>query len=208
MQSSLLIDCKNSLGEGCFWDPRDACLWWTDIEASCIWRKDAQGATTSFTLPGRAGFILPHTEPGFVIGFPNQIALVDSEFKVFRRICDVETDVPQTRVNDATVDPYGGIVFGTFDETQDMGARQPVGAVYRLAPGGTLTKLFGGVVVCNGLAFSPAGDILYFADTHDGAIRRFAVGKDFSSLLEIAPLAQAGAAPGKPDGGITDRDGN
>jgi L-arabinonolactonase len=169
---------------------------------------DAQGATTNFTLPGRAGFILPRTKPGFVIGFPNQIASVDAEFQVFRRICDVETDVPRTRVNDATVDPYGGIVFGTFDETEDMEARQPVGSVYRLAPDGTVTKLFGSVVVSNGLAFSPAGDVLYFADTHNGVIQRFAVGQDFSSLVEIDPLALAGAAPGKPDGGITDRDGN
>ena len=208
MQASLIFDSKNLLGEGCFWDPRDGTLWWTDIEASRVWRMDAHEATKSFVLPGRAGFMLPRKKPGFVIGFPNQIVLVDPEFQVFKRICDVEPDVLQTRFNDAAVDPFGGIVFGTFDETQDMAARRPIGAVYRLAPDGAFTKLFGGAVVSNGLAFSPAGDILYFADTHFGVIRRFAVGKGFASCDEIEPLVGPDAAPGRPDGGITDRDGN
>ena len=28
----LVLDCKNEIGESCFWDPRDNQLWWTDIE--------------------------------------------------------------------------------------------------------------------------------------------------------------------------------
>lgn len=208
MNASLHVDCKNTLGEGCFWDPRDNCLWWTDIEEKRIWRLDRQGATKSYSLPDRAGFILPCENSGFLIGFANKIVLADQKLQNFEHLCDVEADVPQTRVNDATVDPYGGIIFGTFDETQDMSARQPIGAIYRLTPDGQLKKLFGGVVVSNGLAFSPDGETLYFADTHFGSIRRFAVGKDFSSFEEIDPLAELDAAPGRPDGGITDRNGN
>lgn len=83
--ADLLIDCRNRLGEGCFVDPRDGCLWWTDIEGSGAYRRDAAGNVTRFVLPGRAGFILPRREPGFVIGFPNQIVLADQDLRVFTR---------------------------------------------------------------------------------------------------------------------------
>ncbi len=208
MDARLFFDCRNALGECCFWDPRDNCLWWTDIERSCVWRMDADRNPERFNLPGRAGFILPRQEPGFVIGFPNQVALADQELKVFSKLHDVEPDLPQTRINDAAVDPFGGIVFGTFDETPDMKQRRPVGNVYRLGPGGELEKLFGGIIISNGLEFSPDGQTMYFADTPDGRIRRFRVGVDFSECAEIAPLADRDAAPGLPDGGTVDAEGN
>lgn len=206
--AALLVDCRNRLGEGCFIDPRDGCLWWTDIEGSSAYRWDSAGTVTRYVLPGRAGFILPRRAPGFVIGFPKQLMLADQDLRVFTRLHDVEPEVPETRINDAAVDPFGGIVFGTFDETHVMADRRPIASLYRLAPAGDLRRLFGGIVISNGLAFSPDGGTMYFADTPDGRIRRFAVGADFATLEEIAPLAGPDAAPGAPDGGVTDAAGN
>lgn len=208
MKARCLVDCKNTLGESCFWDPRDGCLWWTDIEERCAYRRNEDGTTTRFDLPDRAGFILPREKPGFVIGFPGHVALADRDLQIFTRLHDVETDLPQTRINDAAVDPFGGIVFGTFDETPDMAARRPIASVYRLAPDGALSLLFGGVIVSNGLAFSPGGDCMYFADTADGTIRRFRIGERFSSFDEIEPLAGPDVAPGMPDGATVDSEGN
>ena len=204
---NLVIDCKNALGEGCFQDPRDGALWWTDIDGSRIWRMAADRSTSSFVLPGRAGFILPRKNEGFVIGFPDQLCLANGDLSRFTRLHDVEADLPQTRINDACVDPYGGVVFGTFDETPDMEQRRPVGAVYRLGPDGTLTRLFGEVIIANGLAFSPDGTVMYFADTPVDMIRRFRVGLDFSSFDEMEPLSGNDQAPGLPDGGTVDAEG-
>ncbi len=206
--ADLVLDCKNALGESCFLDPRDDCLWWTDIEGSRIWRMLPDGSTRSYVLPGRAGFIMPRVADGFVVGFPNQICLTDGDLQTFTRVHDVEPELAQTRINDACVDPYGGIVFGTFDETRNMDMRGPVASVYRLGPDGSLKRLFGDVVVSNGLAFSPDGSVMYFADTAEGTIRRFSVGPDFSSFEETAPLAGNDAAPGMPDGAKVDAEGN
>ena len=208
MKIYLVVDCRNRLGECCFWDPRDHCLWWTDIEGSSAWRMDADKNTTRFMLPGRAGFILPRSEAGFVIGFPKQVVLANQELTAFTKLHDVEADLPQTRINDAEVDPFGGIVFGTFDETSDMEKRRPVANVYRLSPDGSLKVLFGNVTISNGLAFSPEGDIMYFADTPDGRIRRFRIEENFSRIEEIDALTTREAAPGLPDGGTVDAEGN
>ncbi len=197
------VDCRNTLGEGCVWDPRDESLYWTDIQESRIFRLGPDGATTTFSLPERAGFILPRGRPGFVIGFASRIAIADPSFSTFSTLAVIEPEWPQTRVNDAAVDPAGGVVFGTFDERD----RQPVASLYRIAPNGRVTHLIGGVTISNGLAFSPDGGTLYFADTPVGLIRRFRVGHGGDNLNEIDPLAGPDVAPGKPDGAIVDAEG-
>lgn len=197
------VDCRNTLGEGCVWDPRDGSLYWTDIEEKKIFRLGPTADVTEFSLPERAGFILPRQDNGFVVGFATGIARSDQQFSKFERLVEIEPDLPQTRVNDAAADPFGGVVFGTFDERD----RQPVAAVYRLAPDGNLRRLLTGVTVSNGLAFSPDGRILYFADTPVGTIRRFAVGTEFESFDEMPPLAGPDIAPGAPDGAVVDAEG-
>ncbi|RQR54608.1 SMP-30/gluconolactonase/LRE family protein [Burkholderia sp. Bp9140] len=203
MNATCLVDARNTLGEGCVWDPRDDSLYWTDIEESRIYRLSSAQEVTSYALPERAGFIVPRKDAGFIVGLASRIARVDAGFSRFDTVTEVEPALAQTRVNDAAVDPFGGIVFGTFDERD----RQPVASLYRLSPEGELRQLLRDVTISNGIAFSPDGQIMYFADTPVGVIRRFKVGAAFASLDEIEPLAAAQVAPGSPDGAIVDRDG-
>jgi L-arabinonolactonase len=203
MIATCIAECRNVLGEGCVWDPRDERLYWTDIETSRIFRLGQDGSIDIFPLPERAGFLLPRRGAGFVVGFASRVALADADFKTFTSVAVIEPELPQTRVNDAAVDPFGGIVFGTFDERD----RQPVASLYRLGPDASLRHLAGNITISNGIAFSPDGATMYFADTPVGTIRRFHIGKDFSSCEEIAPLAGADIAPGKPDGAVVDEEG-
>ena len=116
---SIALDCKNLIGESCFWDSKENCLIWTDIEGKTIWKLDESNQSFKFNLPDRAGFILPRKKDGFIIGFPKFIAISNQNFSSFEKICDVEVSVKKTRINDAKVDPYGGIVFGTYNEDPD-----------------------------------------------------------------------------------------
>ena len=197
------VDCRNALGESCFVDPRDSAVYWTDIEGRLIWRLAPDGSSCSFALPDRAGFILPRREPGFIVGFANRVARASPDLSEFETICEVEADLPQTRVNDATVGPDGGVVFGTFDEHD----RQPVAALYHLSPQGDLKRLLDHVTISNGLAVSPNRQVLYFADTAEGTVRRFAVDETMSRFDELSPLCGRDIAPGKPDGATVDADG-
>jgi sugar lactone lactonase YvrE len=204
MMAECIVDCRNTLGEGCVWDPRDESLYWTDIESKNILRLSPDHSVTIFPLPERAGFILPRRDPGFIIGFASRIAVADSALQNFNTVCVVEPELPQTRVNDAAVDPFGGLVFGTFDERD----RRPAAAVYRLAPSGEFARLLHDVTIANGIAFSPDGATMYFADTLIGSIRRFRVGAGFLSFDEFEPLIASDVLPGSPDGAIVDQEGH
>ncbi|UVK48136.1 SMP-30/gluconolactonase/LRE family protein (plasmid) [Mesorhizobium sp. AR07] len=198
------FDCHNLLGEGCTWSAADQSLWWTDIEAKSVFRWDDNSrAATVRQLPNRAAFVFPRARGGFVLGFPKSVVVTDSNFTNFVQVAEIEPHLPQTRVNDAKIDPYGGIVLGTYNEQ----SREPVGSVYRIAPNGDIVTLFSGVSAANGLEFSPDGQIMYFTDTADGTIRCFAVAPQFAGLAEIRPLAGPNIAPGSPDGATVDIEG-
>ncbi|TIT85547.1 MAG: SMP-30/gluconolactonase/LRE family protein, partial [Mesorhizobium sp.] len=138
----------------------------------------------------------PRTRGGFLLGFPKSMVVTDHTFTDFTQVAEIEPHLPQTRINDAAIDPYGGIVLGTYNEQ----SREPVGGVYRIAPNGEVITLLSDVAAANGLAFSPDGRILYFTDTGEGTIRRFKLAPEFASLAEIEPLAGPNIAPGSPDG--------
>lgn len=202
-EARCIVEAKNTLGEGCVWDPRDASVYWTDIAESRIHRLSPDGSVATFPLPERAGFVLPCRKPGFVVGLASRIVRTDAAFTSFETIAVMEPELPQTRVNDAAVDPLGGIVFGTFDERD----RKPVASLYRLSSEGEVTKILGDFTISNGIAFSPDGTILYFADTPEGTIRRFHSEDGWNSLIELSPLAGPEIAPGKPDGAVVDSEG-
>lgn len=198
------FDCNNLLGEGCNWSVLDDRLWWTDIEAKCVFCWDDHGkAAALHQLPDRAAFVLPRIRGGFVLGFPKSIVVTDPAFTDFTQVAEIEPHLPQTRINDAAIDPYGGIVLGTYNEQ----SREPVGGVYRIAPNGEVITLLSDVAAANGLAFSPDGGIMYFTDTGEGTIRRFNLAPEFASLTEIKPLSGPNIAPGSPDGATVDNQG-
>ena len=49
-----VLDAGNVLGEGVLWCPRAQALYWTDIQASTLWRhRPADGATDTWPMPER-----------------------------------------------------------------------------------------------------------------------------------------------------------
>jgi len=204
---STVLKCKNLLGESCFWDPRYDCLVWTDIQGKKAWKLDDCNQSLEFNLPDRAGFILPRKKDGFIIGFPNFIAISDKSFSSFEKICDVESTINETRINDAKVDPYGGIVFGTYNEDPDKINRKPIANLYRLAPDLSLTHLLSNITVSNGIAFSQNENIMYFADTPTGRIQKFKYSQDFNKFNELDSNIIFKDV-GEPDGATVDINNN
>ena len=207
LKVTTILKCKNLLGESCFWDPRYNCLVWTDIQGKKAWMLDEYNQSFEFNLPDRAGFILPRKKEGFIIGFPKFIAISDKNFSSFKKVCEIEITINETRINDAKVDPYGGIVFGTYNEDPDKINRKPIASLYRIAPNLSITKLLSNITVSNGIAFSHKENIMYFADTPTGLIRKFKYSQDFKKFQELESNMIFDDV-GEPDGGTVDINNN
>jgi L-arabinonolactonase len=207
----LVVDGRHVLGEGIVWDDRTHRLFWTDIERSELWSLlPGDGTTRHWPLPERlCCMALTASESRLLLGLASGLAFFDLETGALERICDVEADIPSTRLNDGRVDRQGRFVFGMFNQAEDP--KHPVGGFYRLNADLTLERLpLGGVAIANSICFSPDGGTMYYADSATGEIRccDYGAAGDPAAIANVRVFAHADAAPGGPDGSTIDAEGH
>ncbi|HEV7814214.1 MAG TPA: SMP-30/gluconolactonase/LRE family protein [Janthinobacterium sp.] len=203
----LLHDGQNSLGEGVLWCERSQQVYWTDIHAARLHAcHPGSGAHGEWTMPERlCCFALTADENVLLLGLESGLAFFNLQTRVLLPICDVEADLPTTRINDGRCDRQGRFVFGTLDEAP---RRQAIGSFYRLNHDLTLERLpLPKVAISNSICFSPDGGAMYFCDSVVKTIYRwdaYASG-DASAISVFTDLAGGQASP---DGSTVDADGH
>lgn len=204
--AALLVDSRNTLGEGATWCDATHALYWTDIEGACLWRCRADGSDLAqWAMPERlACFALTNEPDVLLVGLATHLAFFDLRSGAFTRIVDVEPGLP-TRLNDGRCDPFGAFVFGMKDE----GGEPPraVGGFYRLNPDLTLERLaLPAAAIANSIAFSPDGTRMTFCDSmaREILVCDYRAGGDVANVRSFARLTDA---DGDPDGSTMDRDG-
>lgn len=204
--AALLVDSRNTLGEGATWCDATHALYWTDIEGVRLWRCRADGSDLAqWPMPERlACFALTHDPDVLLVGLATHLAFFDLRSGEFTRIVDVEPGLP-TRLNDGRCDPFGAFVFGMKDEGGDP--PRAVGGFYRLNPDLTLERLaLPAAAIANSIAFSPDGAKMTFCDSmvREIFVCDYRAGGD---VANVRPFARLTDADGDPDGSTMDRDG-
>ncbi|KUZ71469.1 gluconolaconase [Burkholderia ubonensis] len=206
-RATLLVDSRNTLGEGATWCDATGTLYWVDIEGARLWRCCADGTgATHWPMPERlACFALTDAPDVLLVGLATHLAFFDLRTETFTRIVDVEPELP-TRLNDGRCDPHGAFVFGMKDEGGGAAPRA-IGGFYRLNADLTLERLaLPPAAIANSIAFSPDGAKMYFCDS---LVREIFV-CDYRAgggVANVRPFARLTDADGEPDGSTTDRDG-
>jgi sugar lactone lactonase YvrE len=107
-----------------------------------------------------------------------------------------------TRMNDGVTDPAGRFWAGSMAWDATPGA----GSLYRVGPDRTVHCVLTGLTVPNGPAFSPAGDVMYLADSARGTVFRYGVDPATGDLDRAEPFLTLDA--GSPDGMTVDAEGH
>ena len=192
-----------TLGEGPVWVERDRALWFVDIKKKHVHRFDpATGEQRSFDAPEYVGFALPASGGGFVAGLQSGLAHFNESTGAFRRLAEVEPDLPDNRLNDGSVDPSGRLWFGTMDNNEEA----ETGAIYRLGDDGQVVQSGGECCITNGPAVSPDGRTLYHIDTLRGLVFACRIADD-GSLTERRLFCEIPNGEGYPDGPTVDAEG-
>ena len=198
-----VCEAAAELGEGPVWDPRDKALWFVDIKTDKVHRYDpAKREHRTWGSPEHVCFLFPGSSGGFVAGLTSGLFKFDPASGAFERIATVEQDKPHNRLNDGAVDPHGRLWFGTIDDEE----KEKSGAFYRFAGGKVTATGIGDMVVTNGPAVSPDGQILYLVDTFDRRIDQAEI-RDDGSLGERRPFVTIEQGAGFPDGPTVDAEG-
>ena len=205
------IDCvvatRSEIGESPFWDVLDGILWWVDILPGLIHRYDpetGENQTVEFGEP--VGSVAPRSSGGLVVAAKSGFHFLDPDTGKRNAITDPEADIPENRFNDGITDPKGRFWAGTMRDGNPQGR---VGRFYRLDREGRCRSFFDPVFTSNGLAFSPDGRKLYFADSGRSVRTVFSAEYDPDTGVPGAPRVffDTRSVQGRPDGGTVDADG-
>lgn len=210
MNAELIVDARNATGESPVWQTQENALYWVDIPAGRLHRWQPDGKTDCWQADemlaciarSPAGHWLGAQESGMFKLVPQADGRLGAE-----KLAGVEHARPQMRFNDGRCDRQGRFWASTMQT--DMGA-DAVGALYRYDPDTRqLTAQVEGLVVPNGLAFSPDGRTLYLSDSHPTRQQIWTFDYDIDSGMPYnrRHFVDMNAHPGRPDGAAVDSEG-
>lgn len=201
----LVLDAGADLGEAPSWDARSDRLLWVDITAGIVHRFDPRsGRDETFEVGQPVGAAVPTIDGGWALAVSDGFATLDPATGVIERIADVETEIPETMMNDGKCDPAGRLWAGT----KDVEGRRPIGSLYRLDEDHTLARVVTGVTVSNGLGWSPDQATMYFIDSPTHTIEAFDFDAASSDVWNRRRLVEFPETWGLPDGMTVDEEGS
>lgn len=203
-QVECVVRAGDRLGETPLWQEETGELWWIDIEQPALQAfSPATGAHRRIALPGTyLGSQALTQTAARLVAVDLELRLFDIGERSFTPFLTVEEGI-DNRLNDGRVDRRGRLWIGTMDN----GLRQPNGRLYRVDPDRTVTCAAEGIIVSNGIAFSPDGRTLYFTDTRKHQSWAFDLDPADGAILGRRPFADYGATGDRPDGACVDVDG-
>lgn len=193
-----VVEAGDRLGEGPFWAPAEAALYWFDIKGRALHRLTcATGVHERFTLPTRASAAAVRVDGSLLIATERGLA-------TWSERAGLALTVPMSfgpgfRTNDGGVGADGAFWWSVMD---DEGGRRP-GAVYRTDGAGRTTRMLDGLHIPNTFAFDGARGRAYITDSLRQQIYAFELGR-WPQRAIFADLSREGAFP---DGGALDADG-
>lgn len=203
MTAACVANTQDVLGEVPRWHEREQALYWIDALKPAIHRLDpATGQVESWTPPEKLGSFAPSRNGGLIIAGRNGFALYDPRSGAFARIADPEHKAAENILNDGRCDGRGRFWAGSMTKTMQRAS----GRLYRVE-NGRVAACDDGIWVSNGVAFSPDGKTMYFADSHVHTIFAYDYDLAAGTIGQRRVFAQTSGRPGVPDGASVDAEG-
>ncbi len=203
---SRLVEPSYRLAECPTWDETTGRLLWTDIQGKTIHSMDWNTRTiTSYDFDKEVGSFGLTDDGRLVVAVWDKVVLFNPQNGSKSVLAEIESDLPQTRLNDGKVGPDGAFWVGTMDTSSP---REAIGGLYRVDASGDVAQIRDGLKVSNGLAWSPDGTIMYHADSSPGWIEAYVFEPGAGNLGAKMLFAQQTDEAGRPDGATVDASGN
>ena len=200
-----LVPRTNRLGEGPVWDAASGRLYWVDIKGPRLeWFHPASGTDGGLGLDLQVTSVAPRAcGQGLLAAAKPGVGVLDPETGAFDQRVAHEPDRPQNRPNDGNVDLAGRYWFGTMDD----GEAQRSGALYRIDPDWTCTRVIDGMGIPNTLVCSPDGLTLYVADSARGVLETASIDPATGALGPTRRFINTRGQGCAPDGSAVDAEG-
>ena len=198
-----LGDTRAILGEGPCWDPVRGVVWWVDIKGRQLHATALDGSDRAIDVARPLGCVVLRASGGLVGATPDGFVAIDPEDGGLTVLAEVESDDPETRMNDGKVDPAGRLWAGTMFDNEGPGG----GAFYRLDPDLRVSRMLKPVSISNGLDWTDDRREMLYIDTTTLRVDRFEYDLATGGLGARRPWVTIPDGAGFPDGMTLDAEG-
>lgn len=199
------LAAQNKLGEGAVWSPEEQTLYWVDIASDRFSRIDLGTRNYEvFETGDSIGVLALRASGGLIMATRHGLAGWDFSTRQLTYLVDPEAGQRHKRFNDGAIDCQGRFWAGTMIAT---GPVTPDGVLYRFDPDGSVHIMETGLLVSNGIGWSPDNTLMYFTDSDTHTIFVYDFDAESGSISNRRPLIVSTNEPGVPDGLIVDDEG-
>lgn len=200
-----VLGCQNQCGESPIWDPKAGRLAWIDTEKPTFTTMDPTGGDvktvkTDWLVQAigrrKAGGWVAVVREGFALWDPAsaQSTLLGNPIEGKKHLT----------MNDGAVGPDGRFYAGSLN-VQELGS--DTGCLWRLDAERKYSCVMDGIVLPNGIAFSPDGGTIYITEMWARKISAFDFDRKNGTLSRRRVLITLPEEEGYPDGLVVDEQG-
>lgn len=203
-----VLDARAALGECPVWSPEEQALYWIDTLGRSLNRFDpVSGANHSWEMPADIGCCALREKGGLMVGLRGGFHLFDPGTGDLTPFHMIDSARPEIRLNDGRCDRAGRFWAGTVRTPPEPG--NACAALYRLDSNGSCERMVDGLMISNGLAFSPDDRTLYLSDSHPSVqtIWAFDFDLEVGAITNRRVFATTHDLSGRPDGAAVDSEG-
>jgi sugar lactone lactonase YvrE len=210
MTVELVFSDDRSVFESPTWDAARKRLLFADLRTGTIFAyREGSGEIESWETGAIIGSFGICVSGRLIIAQDLSINLFDLDTGERTVLVEHVDDPPGNRFNDGKVGPDGCLWVGTRDGRRDQGkVPDGNGSLYRICPDGTVERKYTGYATSNGLAFTPDGHTMYYADSHNGRVDAWDVNPEKGEISGQRPFARPNTKQGRPDGATCDYRGH
>ncbi len=203
----LVLDAGALLGECPVWDIAAGVLYWVDIDGRAVHAFDPAADTDRvWPLAVRPSTIAKTRDPRrLLVAAENELAWLNLDTGELASWVTLEEAQDGVRLNDGRCDPAGRLwIGGMYVPTSAM---RFDALLHRVEPDGTFATVRDEVGCANGLAFSPDGTVMYWADTLHNIVWAYDYNVDTGEQHNERVFLDFDPLPGRPDGACVDETG-
>jgi sugar lactone lactonase YvrE len=199
------IETHLKLGESLYWAAEEKALYFVDITAPALFRLDTVTRDLKrWAMPSDIGSFGMGRDGRLAVALRDGVYWFDPKTEHLDLLVRPEPDRPMNRLNDGKVGPDGCFWVGSMDDRPE---KEKTGALYRIDIGGQCTRMLDGLIISNGLAWTPDGRTMYHADSRGPFAQAFDFDPHTGALSRQRILRVLPEAEGRPDGAACDAEG-
>jgi sugar lactone lactonase YvrE len=157
---------------------------------------------TSIKTDAMPGIAIPRASGGLVLAVGHGFGFMDTHGRL-KDVAVIPQEEVTARMNDGNCDSAGRFWAGSMG----LNAEPGVGALYRLDPDLTVTRVLDGITESNGMDWSPDDRLMYYIDTMEKRVDVFDFDVGTGAIADRRPFASIDGADILPDGLTVDAEG-